>query len=251
MCDASGEVINRYFRSPVDVVDKADKGPGVYSPVTKADRGAEEAIRKLINETYPDHGIIGEEFGNENTDAEYVWVLDPIDGTKAFITGLPTFGTLIALLRNDEAVIGAMNQPYVGDRFIGVPGRTTLNGTPVKARACPSLEQARLGITEMEMMKTDAQRHAFDSVAEQVKYLRIGGDCYLYALLAAGQFDLVIEGDLMPWDIQALIPVVEGAGGIVTHWDGAPIRGGGWVVAAGDAALHAQALALLKDAAPS
>ncbi len=250
MCDASGKVINHYFRSPVDVIDKADKGPGVYSPVTKADRGAEETIRVMINETYPDHGIIGEEFGNENANSEYVWVLDPIDGTKAFITGLPTFGTLIALLRNGKAVIGAMNQPYVGDRFIGTPGQSTLNGNSIKTRACPSLGAARLGITDMEMMKTDAQRRAFDSVATQVEYIRVGGDCYLYTLLAAGQFDLVIEGDLMPWDIQALIPIVEGAGGIVTHWDGAPILGGGWVIAAGDAALHAQAVTLLKDAAP-
>lgn len=235
----------------MDVVDKADKGPGVYSPATKADRGAEESIRRLIKETYPDHGIIGEELGNENATAKYVWVLDPIDGTKAFITGLPTFGTLIALLRNGEALIGAMNQPYVGDRFIGIPGQTMLNGKTIQARACPGLERARLGITDMEMMKTDAQRRAFNSVAEQVEYLRIGGDCYLYALLAAGHFDLVIEGDLMPWDIQALIPVVEGAGGVITHWDGAPIRGGGWVVAAGDAALHAQAVALLRDATPN
>lgn len=250
MCDASGEVINRYFRSSVDVINKADKGPGVYSPVTKADRGAEEVIRVLINKNYPDHGIIGEEFGNEKTDAEYVWVLDPIDGTKAFITGMPTFGTLIALMRNGKAVVGAMNQPYVGDRFIGVPGQAMLNGNIITTRVCPSLGMARLGITDMDMMKTDAQRSAFDSVATQVEYLRMGGDCYLYALLAAGHLDLVIEGDLMPWDIQALIPVVEGAGGIVTHWDGAPIRGGGWVIAAGDTALHAQAVALLKDAAP-
>jgi len=251
MCNASGEVIKRYFRKSVDVIDKADKGPGVYSPVTKADRGAEEVIRALINETYPDHGIIGEEFGNEKTDAEYVWVIDPIDGTKAFITGLPTFGTLIALMRNEKAVIGAMNQPYVGDRFIGMPGQTMLNNRQIKTRACPSLEAARLGITDMDMMKTDAQNNAFNKIAAQVEYLRVGGDCYLYALLAAGQIDLVIEGDLMPWDIQALIPVVEGAGGIITHWDGAPIRGGGWVIAAGDELLHSQAVALLKDAAPS
>ena len=155
MCDASGEVINRYFRSSVDVINKADKGPGVYSPVTKADRGAEEVIRVLINKNYPDHGIIGEEFGNEKTDAEYVWVLDPIDGTKAFITGMPTFGTLIALMRNGKAVVGAMNQPYVGDRFIGVPGQAMLNGNIITTRVCPSLGMARLGITDMDMMKTD------------------------------------------------------------------------------------------------
>ncbi len=249
-CDASGDVIKRYFRSPVDVLDKADKGPGVYSPVTKADQGAEQAIRALINETFPNHGIKGEEFGDEKLDAEYVWVIDPIDGTKAFITGFTTWGTLIALLKDGEPVLGAMNQPFVGERFIGIVGETTLNGQQLHTRACPKLEQARLGITELDMMHTDAQRGAFESVASRVEYLRLGGDCYNYALLAAGHIDLVIEGDLMPWDIQALIPIVEGAGGVISLWDGAPVRGGGWVVAAGDAALHAEAVAHLKHAAP-
>ena len=234
----------------MDVVDKADKGPGVYSPVTKADRGAEQAIRALINETFPEHGIKGEEFGDENLNAEYVWVLDPIDGTKAFITGFTAWGTLIALLKDGQAIIGAMNQPFVGERFIGVPGQATLNGETLRTRACAKLEQARLGITETEMMKTDAQRRAFEKVSSRVEYLRLGGDCYNYALLAAGHIDLVIEGDLMPWDIQALIPIVEGAGGVISLWDGAPVRSGGWVVAAGDAALHAEAVAYLNDAAP-
>ena len=234
----------------MDVVDKADKGPGVYSPVTKADQGAEQAIRALINETFPDHGIKGEEYGDEKLDAEYVWVIDPIDGTKAFITGFTSWGTLIALLKNGDAVLGALNQPSVGERFIGLPGQTTLNGEELRTRACPTLEQARLGITDLDMMKTDAQRHAFDKIASRVEYLRLGGDCYNYALLAAGHIDLVIEGDLMPWDIQALIPIVEGAGGVISLWDGAPVRCGGWVVAAGDAVLHAAALAYLNDAAP-
>ena len=166
-------------------------------------------------------------------------MLDPIDGTKAFITGFPTWGTLIALQKDGEAVLGAMNQPFVGERFIGVPGQATLNGQELRTRACPKLEQARLGITELAMMRTDAQRRAFDAIASRVEYLRLGGDCYNYALLAAGHIDLVIEGDLMPWDIQALIPIVEGAGGVISLWDGAPVHGGGWVVAAGDKALHA------------
>jgi myo-inositol-1(or 4)-monophosphatase len=249
MCNASGEVINRYFRQPVEVTDKADKGPGVYSPVTKADQGSEKAIRALINETFPDHGIKGEEFGDENLDAEFVWVIDPIDGTKAFITGFTSWGTLIALQKNGEAVLGIMNQPYVGERFIGTPEGTTLNGEAINSRACPAFEHARLGITEEAMMQTDAQRRVYKMIADQVGYLRLGGDCYNYALLAAGHIDLVIEGDLMPWDIQALIPIVEGAGGIITLWDGAPIRAGGWVVAAGDAELHARAVDILKDAA--
>ena len=234
------------------MVDKADKRPGVYSPVTKADRGAEQVIRALINETFPEHGIKGEEFGDEMLDAEYVWVLDPIDGTKAFITGFTTWGTLIALLKDGDPILGAMNQPFVGERFVGVAGQeATLNGQQLRTRACPRLEQARLGITELEMMHTDAQRDAFESIASRVEYLRLGGDCYNYALLAAGHIDLVIEGDLMPWDIQALIPIVEGAGGVISLWDGAPVHGGGWVVAAGDAALHAQAVAHLKHAAPA
>ena len=250
LCDASGDVIKRYFRQPVEVLDKADKGPGVYSPVTKADRGAEKAIRALINESFPDHGIIGEEYGVENLDAEYVWVIDPIDGTKAFITGFTAWGTLIALWKNGRAVLGALSQPFAGERFIGVPGQTTLNGEVLGTRACGRLEQARLGITEMDMMHTDAQSRAFDAIASKVEYLRLGGDCYNYALLAAGHIDLVIEGDLKVWDIQALIPIVEGAGGIITLWDGAPVHDGGWVVAAGDKALHTQAVALLKAAAP-
>jgi histidinol phosphatase-like enzyme (inositol monophosphatase family) len=250
LCDASGEVIKRYFRSPVDVADKADKGPGIYSPVTKADRGAEEVIRKLIKEAYPEHGILGEEFGNEKLDAEYVWVIDPIDGTKAFITGFTSWGTLIGLQRQGRAVLGAMNQPFIGERFIGMPSGTSCNGTPIRTRACPRLEQARLGITDTGMMKTEAQRLAYDSVASRVEYVRLNGDCYSYAMLAEGHIDLVIEGDLMPWDIQALVPIVEGAGGVITQWDGSPVSGGGWIVAAGDAALHAEALALLRDAAP-
>ena len=250
MCNASGEFITRYFRQPVEVIDKADKGPGVYSPVTKADRGAEKIIRDLINETFPAHGIKGEEYGDENLDAEYVWVLDPIDGTKAFITGFTSWGTLIALQRNGVAVLGVLNQPFAGERFIGTPDGATLNGQKISTRACPTFAQARLGITEREMMHTDALRHAFEAIARQVGYLRLGGDCYNYALLAAGHIDLVIEGGLMPWDIQALIPIIEGAGGVITMWDGARVRGGGWVVAAGDATLHAQAVALLKDAAP-
>jgi len=251
ICDVSGEVILRYFRNPVDVVDKADKGPGVYSPVTKADQSSEKIIRQLINETFPEHGIKGEEYGDENLDAEYLWVLDPIDGTKAFITGFTSWGTLIALLKNGEPVLGALNQPYVGERFIGTPDGTTLNGEAIKTRACGTFEPARLSMTEMAMMKTEAQRQAFDKIAEQVGYFRLGGDCYNYALLAAGHIDLVIEGDLMPWDIQALIPIVEGAGGIITLWNGAPITAGGWVVAAGDTNLHAQAVSILKDAAPA
>jgi myo-inositol-1(or 4)-monophosphatase len=177
-------------------------------------------------------------------------VIDPIDGTKAFITGFTAWGTLIALWKNGRAVLGALNQPFAGERFIGVPGQTSLNGEALHTRACPRLEQARLGMTEMDMMKTDAQRRAFDAIASRVEYMRLGGDCYNYALLAAGHIDLVIEGDLMVWDIQALIPIVEGAGGIITLWDGAPVHEGGWVVATGDKALHAEAVALLKDAAP-
>lgn len=235
-----------YFRKPFEIIDKADKGPSVYSPVTEADRRAEEIIRKLIGEAFPEHGVRGEEYSDFTTGSRYVWVVDPIDGTKSFISGLPTWGTLIALLKDEKPILGAMNQPFVGDRFIGIHNLATLNDNKIATRECKRLEEATLAITDPEMLQTTAQRKAFKSIASKVKNIRYGGDCYNYGLLAAGHIDLVIEGSLMPWDIQALIPIVKGAGGTITNWNGEEISDGGWVIAAGSIELHKVALEYIK-----
>lgn len=244
MCDASGDVINRYYREPVEVVDKADKGPGVYSPVTKADQGSEKAIRALINQTFPEHGIKGEEYADENLDAEYVWVLDPIDGTKAFIAGKPTFVTLIALVRNGTPVLGVIDQPIARERWIGVAGSATLfNGEAVSPRACANLDQAILNTTSPDLFTGDDAR-AFRRLSAAVKDTLYGGDGYAYGLLAGGFIDLVAEADLKPYDFCALVPVVEGAGGVMTDWRGQrlTVKSDGRVVAAGDRAMHELAL---------
>lgn len=248
LCEKSGSIIMEYFRQPVEIIDKADKGPSVYSPVTEADRRAEEAIRNLIGEAFPEHGIRGEEYGDLNTGSRHVWVLDPIDGTKSFISGLPTWGTLIALLKDGKPILGAMNQPFVGDRFIGIQNLATLNDKKISTRPCNRLKDATLAVTDLGMFQTSEQLKAFNSIAPQVKNIRFGGDCYNYALLAAGHIDLVIEGSLMPWDIQALIPIIKGAGGHITDWSGKEIQDGGWVIAAGSSELHKVALDHLQGA---
>jgi myo-inositol-1(or 4)-monophosphatase len=251
LADASGAVIRRYFRTGLEVTDKKDKGDGRYSPVTVADRGAEAAIRALIKAEHPDHGIMGEEHGHENPKARFTWVIDPIDGTKAFITGLPTWGTLIALNDSGRAVLGILDQPILGERFVGGPDGTFLGSTRLKARACPRLDAAMLCCTEPEMFSPGLEREAFERLARQVALRRFGTDCYAYAMLAHGFVDLVVEAQLAPWDIQALIPIVERAGGVVTNWEGGSAEPGGRVVAAGDPALHREVLEMLRRPAES
>ncbi|MFT3767029.1 MAG: histidinol-phosphatase [Minicystis sp.] len=244
LADASGAVIRRHFRTGIDADDKADQ-----SPVTVADREAESVMRALIAEHAPGHGIIGEEFGQENDGAELVWVLDPIDGTKAFITGKPIFGTLIALMEQGKPVLGIIDQPIVGDRWIGAAGQpTTLNGKPARVRVCPGLGQARISTTGPQYFD-DARRGAFERVAAQAKLLSYGGDCYQYGLVASGSIDVVIESGLKLHDFAALVPVIEGAGGLMTDWRGRPLdaASAGDVVAAGDARVHAEVLAVLGE----
>lgn len=248
LADASGAVIKRYFRTGIDVTDKKDKGAGRYSPVTAADQGAEAAIRALIKAEHPDHGILGEEHGHENPDARFTWVIDPIDGTKAFITGLPTWGTLIALNDRGVPVLGMLDQPILGERFTGGPDGAFLGARRLATRACPKLGDAMLCCTEPEMFEAGEEQAAFKRLARQVALRRFGTDCYAYAMLAHGFVDLVVEANLAPWDIQALIPIVERAGGVVTNWEGGPAPSGGRVVAAGDAALHRQVLEILRAA---
>lgn len=240
---ASAEAILPFFRTSIGVDDK-NRG-GAFDPVTAADRAGESAMRALIRETFPGHGIIGEEHGDENSDAEFVWVLDPIDGTRSFILGLPVWGTLIGLLRGGAPCFGLMSQPFVGESFFGDGASATCRNAAgdrrIRTRPCARLDEAMLMATAPGMFEGD-DRAAFEAVSAGARLTRFGADCYAYAMLAAGHVDLVVEADLKPFDIVALIPVVEGAGGIVTTWDGGPATQGGRIVAAGDKRIHEAAL---------
>lgn len=243
LADSSASVIRRYFRTAVAVDDKAD-----HSPVTIADREAERIIRTIIESQRPDDGIFGEEFGTKNLDAEWVWVIDPIDGTKSFIAGRPIFGTLIALLHKGTPVLGVIDQPIIGDRWVGVTGRpTTHNGQPARVRPCPGgVKAAMFGTTSPDLFP-GSDYDAYRRVVSQVKVSAYGGDCYTYGLLASGYYDLVVESGLKLYDFAALVPVVTGAGGVMTDWEGAPLNANstGRVIAAGDAITHREALAAL------
>ncbi|WP_375465745.1 histidinol-phosphatase [uncultured Methylobacterium sp.] len=249
LADASGRAILPFFRAQFALDDKA-RGAAPFDPVTEADRAAELVLRKMIRETFPAHGILGEEFGSERMDAEYVWVLDPIDGTRSFISGLPTWGTLVGLTRNGGAVRGLMHQPYLGERFSGDGRSARLRGPrgerTLRTRRCASLAAAMLATTDPRLFSEGDEAERFRAVEAQVRMSRYGTDCYAYCMLAAGQIDLVIEAGLKPYDIVALIPIVEGAGGTITGWDGGPATAGGRVVAAGDPRLHAAALEVLN-----
>ncbi|GLT86189.1 hypothetical protein SLE2022_043450 [Rubroshorea leprosula] len=252
LADAAGEVIRKYFRKKVEILDKED-----LSPVTIADQAAEEAMVSIILESFPSHAIFGEENGWRCKDkfADYVWVLDPIDGTKSFITGKPLFGTLIALLYRGKPILGIIDQPVLGERWIGISGRkTTLNGEEVITRSCAKLSQAYLYTTSPHLFRGDAEE-AFARVRSKVKVPLYGCDCYAYALLASGFVDLVVESGLKPYDFLSLVPVIEGAGGIITDWQGHQLS---WeaspdsratsfnIVAAGDKQIHQQALDALE-----
>ncbi|HZB92311.1 MAG TPA: histidinol-phosphatase [Stellaceae bacterium] len=243
LADAAGRIIRGHFRQPLAVDDKSDQ-----SPVTLADRAAEAAMRELIEGRFPEHGIIGEEHGSVRAEAEHVWVLDPIDGTKSFISGIPLFGTLIALTRRGRPVLGVIDQAILGERWLGAVGRvTTLNGAPVRTRACPSLGGASLFSTAPELMFHGADAAGFERLRAAIKLFRAGGDCYAYAQLASGRIDLVVEAQLKPYDYCALAPVIAGAGGSITDWQGRALdlASDGRVLACGDPALAAPARALL------
>ncbi len=247
LATVSGDAILPFFRTSLGVEDK--NASGRFDPVTAADRAAEVAIRTLIREHFPAHGVVGEEYGNERTDAEYVWVIDPIDGTKSFISGMPAWGSLIALTRLGEPVYGMMHQPFIRERFTG-DGQTARYRGPagdraLMVRACAQLQDAVLFTTSPLLMSAE-DRTAYGRVEQAVRLPRYGGDCYAYCMLAAGHVDLVIESGLKAHDIVALIPIVAGAGGIITGWDGGPATRGGRVVAAGDKRVHEAALKLLN-----
>ena len=243
LADAARPIAARYFRTQVEIDDKTDN-----SPVTIADREAETAMRDILQRHVPEHGVFGEEHGAVRTDAEYVWVLDPIDGTKAFITGLPIFGTLIALLRRGKPVMGVIDQPILKERWLGVDGeRATFNGRPISVRACPSLDRAYMYSTA-PLMFPGAYEKPHETLTKKVKLFRWGGDCYAYGLLASGHVDLVVEASLKLYDFAALVPVVKGAGGLITDWHGRELdmHSDGAIIAAGDPAVQRAAIEVLS-----
>ena len=248
LADTSGAVIRPLFRQRIDVAHK--QGRHDFDPVTEADKGGEKAIRAIIERERPDDGILGEELGEKKGTNGLRWVLDPVDGTRAFITGRHTWGTLVALHDGTRPVLGIIDQPILRERFIGHSGKSemiTADGRePLRVRACSSLSQAVVSTTHPWSYFDRGQRGAFETVCEEARMSYFGGDCYGYALLAMGFIDVIIEGRLAPWDVAALIPVIEGAGGIVTDWDGRPFANGASVIAAGDRRTHAEALKLLK-----
>ncbi|HTQ13760.1 MAG TPA: histidinol-phosphatase [Rhizomicrobium sp.] len=253
LADAAGEVIRPYFRTRIPVIDKGGKGTRpIFDPVTEADRAAEDAMRALIKAGRPQDGILGEERGHEPGTSGRTWILDPIDGTRPFITGRHTWGTLIALVQGETPVLGIIDQPVLGERFIGHDGASTLvtaaGRERMRTRACAALATAVVSTTHPWGYFSRRQRAAFESVCEAAQMSYFGGDCYGYALLAMGFIDVVIEGRLAPWDVAALIPVIEGAGGAVTDWMGQPFANGACVLAVGDRRLLPETVELLKGA---
>ena len=250
---ASAAEILPLFRAENGLEDKGEAGR--FDPVTAADRGAEAAIRRLIAARYPDHGVIGEEYGEDRPGSEFVWVIDPIDGTRAFVAGLPVWTTLIGLRAHGEPVLGSIGQPYVGELFIGsAAGGSRLmargSSRPLKVRACPRLTQAVIATTDPEGCFDGAELGAWRQVRAAARLARSGCDAYAYAMVAAGLMDLVIEAGLKSWDVEAAVPVIEGAGGLVTDWRGERIgRDGGQMAVAGDRLCLDEALVALRRAA--
>ncbi len=246
LADAAGEVLLRYFRQPLGIIDKADE-----SPVTIADREAETRMREIIREVVPGHGVVGEEHGPDRDDAEYVWVLDPVDGTKAFLSGVPVFGTLIALLHAGRPILGIIDQPVTGERWIGAAGRATaFNGKPVRTAARGGIDDAVLWSTSPHMFdEVEAERQGYARLRDAVKFVHYGGECYQYAMLACGQIDLVVEADMDPYDYCAHVAIIQGAGGVITDWDGGPLglASGDKVLAAASPELHEAARLLLTS----
>ncbi|HVZ99330.1 MAG TPA: histidinol-phosphatase [Caulobacterales bacterium] len=249
LADAAGAAIMPYFRARHTV---EHKGGQRLDPVTEADRAAEQAMRALIEREFPDHGIVGEEFGAKPARGGYCWALDPIDGTRAFIAGLPLWGVLIALAYEGRPILGVLDQPYLGERFAGSREGATLTARgaprPLRTSGCGRLGDATLSTTDPTLFD-GVEAAAFGRVRDGARLTRYGYDCYAYAMLAMGGVDIVIESGLRAWDIQALIPIIEGAGGSVTSWSGGDAADGGQVLAAANAQLRDAAIDLLADAA--
>jgi len=252
LADAAATVTLPHFRQPLVIDNKL--GGNDFDPVTIADRAAEKVMREMIKKRYPSHGILGEEYGHSTGEDNLTWVLDPIDGTRAFISGLPTWGTLIALFNGNKPVVGIMDQPFTGERYIAADNShnttCTVGGKTSELRisGCIQLDNAIMMSTAPDMFDS-AEFQVQQQLAGKVRLMRYGGDCYAYCMLAGGHVDLVVEASLSTYDIQALIPIVENAGGVVTDWRGESAAHGGQVIAAATMDLHKQALALLQPAA--
>jgi myo-inositol-1(or 4)-monophosphatase len=251
LADASGKAILKHFRTPLTVDNKA--AGGGFDPVTEADRGAEQAIRKRLSALHPDHGILGEEMGATASDSSYTWVIDPVDGTRAFVMGLPLWGTLIGVTYDGRAEIGLMDQPYTRERVWSSATATHWRSTDgsthqVRTAPCAKLGDARLTATGPDLFADGYESTAFARLQAEARLTRFGGDCYAYCLLAAGHIDVVIEAGLKPYDIVALVPIIERAGGGVTTWDGGRPEGGGRILACGDPKLHDNLLKRLSKA---
>jgi histidinol phosphatase-like enzyme (inositol monophosphatase family) len=247
---AAGEAILPHFRAPITVHDKG--GARGYDPVTEADRGAEAAIRSAIASRFPHHGINGEEHGHQPGSEPYTWVIDPIDGTRSFIIGQLHWATLLALHDGTRPVVGVAHQPFVGETFVGVAGdraewRRGDARRVLRTRECPGVASATIATTDPRHFQSERQRAAYAAVTDGARLLRYGGDCYCYTLLAMGLVDIVIETGLQAYDIQALIPLIESAGGIVTDWRGERCDAGGDVLACGDRRVHAKLIERLRE----
>lgn len=246
--DAAAAAVLPYFRTALGVENKATGGG--YDPVTLADRAAERAVRDVITAAEPSHAFLGEEYGAQGGQSAFEWVVDPIDGTRAFVLGLPTWGTLIALRHEGQTVLGVMAQPFTGERFWSSGGQGFFRGPDgreraLRVRSCDELGAAMLSTTHPDLFAAGAERTGFQRVLAASRDCRYGGDCYAYCMVAMGLIDLVVEAGLKAYDIAALVPIITAAGGIVTTWDGGPAGDGGRIVAAGDARVHAAALRLL------
>ena len=252
LADLSGQAILPHFRERIAVENKL--GDAGFDPVTEADRAAEHAIRARVKARYPGHGVMGEEHGHDRGTSGLTWVVDPIDGTRAFVCGMPQWGTLIALNDGERPVIGLLDQPYTRERWVAANGRTQFRDAGgrtrvLKTRACSALGEAVLTTTSPVGYFSKAEEQAFWGLAKTARLTRFGGDCYAYGLLAMGFVDVIVEASLKAWDIQALIPIIENAGGVVTTWTGGPAYDGGQVVACGDRRLHAAVIEALAAAA--
>ena len=242
LCRESGDFIVPLYRQPgVAVERKSDE-----SPVTIADRGAEELMRTRIAKRFPGHGIIGEEFGDDRPEAEFVWILDPIDGTKSFITGLPLWGTLIALLHHGQPILGCIHQPVLGQLLIGDGSTTTLNGQPIRCRPTTRVEEATLLLSDPLTAAQFQNGPAFDALQRRARLVRTWGDCYAYLLVASGWADIAVDPIMNPWDIAALVPVIRGAGGVITNWQGGAPFPAASTVACATPELHRQVMAALN-----
>ena len=245
---ASAQEILPFFRKNIQIDVKSGE---LWDPVTEGDRAGERIMRAMIEERYPDHGINGEEYGVKPSRSGFTWVLDPVDGTRAFVTGMPTWATLIGLNFEDRAMVGVMNQPFVGETFYGNPeGAWSLHqGTTVKikTRAARPLAQAAFTTTAPELYRSAGEKAVLKRLSEATQLTRYGGDAYFFCVLAAGQTDVAIDAHMQPYDIAPLIPIIEGAGGVVTTWERKPAAEGGNVIAASSPEVYEEALAVIQQ----